>query len=254
MEEERTRLQKIVLISLAAMAVVFAILMIISRLHPGVLFNGALLKPSEMAEAVTYTGKIHGENISISVQMESNTVTVITCEAEGRRSDVYRMEYPLEPILAVSGFAEGEMVDGIRITKNGGVLFEGGYDRETSINEAAWSDADGQWDPGVVVTFSTGSGEQDGHLALNRWDVMTFANGPELTARGSWMLYFVMVFASILVALDAAFPLTMFRLNHMCDVRDPEPSDFYLAMQRIGWVLWPILILIGYIWALGFLP
>ena len=83
---------------------------------------------------------------------------------------------------------------------------------------------------------------------------MTFANGPELTARGSWMLYFVMVFASILVALDAAFPLTMFRLNHMCDVRDPEPSDFYLAMQRIGWVLWPILILIGYIWALRFLP
>lgn len=254
MEEQRTRLQKVVLISLAAMATVFAILMIISRLHPGVLFDGALLKPGETADGVTYTGKIRGEKVAISVQTESETVTVVTCEAEGRRSDVYRMEYPLEPILAKEGFAEGRMVDGIRITKNGEVLFEGGYDRDVSMDEAAWYDANGQWDPGVVVTFGTGSGEHADSLTLNERNVMAFASGPELTARGSWILYFVMVFFSILVALDAAFPLTMFRLNHMCDVRNPEPSDFYLAMQRIGWVVYPILIFIGYIWALRSLP
>lgn len=83
---------------------------------------------------------------------------------------------------------------------------------------------------------------------------MYFASGPELTTRGSWMLYFVMVFFSGLLALDAAFPLTLFRLRYCCDVRDPEPSDFYLITQRIGWVVCFVLILFGYIWALRSLP
>ena len=254
MEEERTRLQKIVLLSLAAMALIFAVLLIISKLQPGALFSDTLLKPNETADGVTYTGKIRGEKVSISVQTESETVTVITCESENQRTDVYRMEYPLEPILAKEGFAEGKMVDGIRITKNGEVLFEGGYAQDASMSGAAWYDADGQWDPGMAVTFWDGSGEQAGPLTLNERNVMYFASGPELTARGSWILYVMMVFFSLLVALDAAFPLTLFRLRHMCDVRDPEPSDFYLAMQRIGWVVYPVLLFIGYIWALRVLP
>ena len=51
---------------------------------------------------------------------------------------------------------------------------------------------------------------------------------------------------SALVALDAAFPRVLFYMQHCCDVRDPEPSDFYLAMQRLGWVVYPVLIFIGY--------
>ena len=56
-----------------------------------------------------------------------------------------------------------------------------------------------------------------------------------------------MLFSSALVALDAAFPRALFYIQHCCDVRDPEPSDFYLAMQRLGWVVYPVLILIGYL-------
>ena len=64
--------------------------------------------------------------------------------------------------------------------------------------------------------------------------ILTFARGPERTARGSWMLYFTMLLFSALLALDAAYPLVLFRWQHMCDVKDPEPSDFYLGMQRAG--------------------
>lgn len=92
------------------------------------------------------------------------------------------------------------------------------------------------------------------HWRWTRGMSCTLASGPELTTRGSWMLYFVMVFFSGLLALDAAFPLTLFRLRYCCDVRDPEPSDFYLITQRIGWVVCFVLILFGYIWALRSLP
>lgn len=73
-------------------------------------------------------------------------------------------------------------------------------------------------------------------------------------SRGSWMLYFTMLLFSGLLALDAAYPLALFRWQHMCDVKDPEPSDFYLEMQRAGWCIYPFLILIGYIIALRALP
>ena len=99
MEEARTRLQKIVLLSLAVMAVVFGILTAVSKLHPGLLLDGAILRPTETADTVTYAGELHGERVSISVRTESDTVTVITCETEGGGSDVYRMEYPLDPCL-----------------------------------------------------------------------------------------------------------------------------------------------------------
>ena len=250
MEEERTRLQKFVLLALAVMAVVFGILMIVSKLHPGLLLDEALLRPTETADGVTYTGKLHGQQVSVSVRTESDTVTVITCETESGGSDIYRMEYPLDPIRAGDGFAQGEMVDGIRITKNGTVLFAGGYDRESSL----WYDADGRWDQDVYFSTFTGSDAGTAALELEKQDVMRFADDPELTARGSWLIYILMLFFSLIVALDAAFPLALFYWRHMCDVRDPEPSDFYLMMQRIGWVVYPVLIFIGYIWALRYLP
>lgn len=252
--EERTRLQKIVLLSLAVMAVVFGILMAVSKLHPGVLMDEAILSPTETADGVTYTGKLHGEQVSISVRTESDTVTVITCETESGGSDVYRMEYPLDPIPVQDQLGREQMVDGIRITKNGDVLFTGGYDREITPNEAGWYDADGQWDRDVYIATFTGSDAGTGALELEKQDVMRFADDPELTARGSWLYYFLILFFSLIVALDAAFPLALFYWRHMCDVRDPEPSDFYLIVQRIGWVVYPILILIGYIWALRYLP
>ena len=249
MEEERTRLQKIVLLALAAMVMVFGSLTLVSKLHRGVLFSDTILKVEERADETVYSGKIRGREVSVFVTQESGTAVLVTSAEKGRTPDVYRVEYPLAPVQTEHG-----PVDGIRVTKNGRALFEGGYDSGNA--PGGWYNADGQWDPGVYITFGDGGdqAEQDTPLTLDERDVLYFARGPELTARGSRMLYFLMVLASAMVALDVAFPLTMFRLQHMCDVRDPEPTDFYLAMQRMGWVVWPCLLLTGYIWALRYLP
>lgn len=142
MEEERTRLQKIVLLSLAVMTLAFGILTGVSKLHPGVQFGGTLFQPAQTAEKMTYTGKLRGEKVTISVWTEGADVTVVTCETEGWGSNVYRVEYPLDPIRAADGFQKGEMVDGIRILKDGKVLFEGGYDPE-----GPW-----MWRPGMTWT------------------------------------------------------------------------------------------------------
>lgn len=60
MEEERTRLQKIVLLSLAVMTLAFGILTGVSKLHPGAQFGGTLFQPAQTEEKMTYTGKLRG--------------------------------------------------------------------------------------------------------------------------------------------------------------------------------------------------
>ena len=131
--------------------------------------------------------------------------------------------------------------------------FEGGY---TAEHDMGWYDLDGNWDPFTMsVSYSSTAGDDYWeHYETDRGTILSFARGPQLVSRGSWMLYFTMLLFSGLLALDAAYPLALFRWQHMCDVKDPEPSDFYLEMQRAGWCIYPILLLIGYNIALWVLP
>ena len=251
--EKRSVLQKAVLISVAAMAVAFAILTFVFHRLEGVKFEEGFLRVSAQADdpAVTaYTGKIRGEQVEITVDRAAGeNLTEVVFQIGDRIRDVCTLETGLPPIQA----EQLGPVEHIRITKNNRLLFEGGYDPE---HDMGWYDLEGNWAPfsGLEATFRT-SGE-------NYWDsyktsagtILAFARGPERTARGSWMLYFTMLLFSGLLALDAAYPLALFRWQHMCDVKDPEPSDYYLGMQRAGWCIYPILLLIGYNIALWVLP
>ena len=74
MDEERTRFQKIVLLILAGMAVLFAVLTAVSHAQKGAYFEGTLLRPESPARNVTaYTGRAHGTPVTITVTRDSET-------------------------------------------------------------------------------------------------------------------------------------------------------------------------------------
>ncbi|MDD3347459.1 hypothetical protein [Oscillibacter sp.] len=245
MEETRTKLQKITLIAVAAMLVGFGILMAVSHLlFRGVAFEETLLRVEESAGETVYTGKVRGERVRIAVSSAGENTKQVICEKGDGSRDAYTMAYPLPPIQT----ERGQMVDGVRIRKNDQMLFEGGYDPADTLS--GWYLPDGTWD--IDVVFVTG--EAPAVRELTRGQVAYLASGPELAARGSWALYLLMALFSVLVALDAAFPMTIFTMQHCCDVRDPEPSDFYLSMQRVSWVVYPFLLFAGYTAALLQLP
>ena len=66
--EERSKLQKAVLISMAAMVVLFGVLMVAARFQKGVEFEGGLLRRTETEESVIYNGKVRGEQVEITVR------------------------------------------------------------------------------------------------------------------------------------------------------------------------------------------
>lgn len=248
MDGERTKFQKIVLLILAGMAVLFAALTAVSRAQKGAYFEEVLLRPSYPAENIAvYAGKAHGTQVDITVTRESETRATVEFLIEGVLDDVCVVDYPLAPIRTEDGY----MVDGVRVTKNGKLLFEGGYGAEAIYG---WYDLDGTLDMEGFITVRGGTEDPWRDFEVDRHHALRFALGPELESRGSWALYFLLLFCTLLVALDVAFPMTMFYLQHCCDVRDPEPSDFYLACQKAGWVVLPLLLLAGYCYALREIP
>lgn len=251
--EKRSVLQKVVLISVAAMAVAFAILTFVFHRLEGVKFEEGFLRVSAQADdpaATVYAGKVQGERVKITVtDCPDEQRTAVEVQVGDRVRDECAVETGLPPIQA----DQLGPVEHIRITRNGQLLFEGGY---TAEHDMGWYDLEGNWDPFTMsVSYSSTAGDDYWeHYETDRGTILSFARGPQLVSRGSWMLYFTMLLFSGLLALDAAYPLALFRCQHMCDVKDPEPSDFYLGMQRAGWCIYPILLLIGYNIALWVLP
>ena len=241
--EERTRLQKAVLVILAVMVVLFGVLTAFSRSREGVAFEGTLLTASREGGVSAYSGKAAGQGVTVTAEEDT-----VTYDVEGRQRVVYQVEYPLEPIPAADGPAAGETVPGIRILRDGALWFTGGYD------EGGWYASDGSFDSGIVIHTPVDPSEPAVPEDLTRRQILAFAQGPELTARGSWLLYGLLVFLTGLAALGTAFPMTLFHLQHACDVRDPEPTDLYMTMQRVGWIISPVLLLAGYLWAVWYLP
>lgn len=129
----------------------------------------------------------------------------------------------------------------------GNIIFEGEYRKDSLF----LYDKSGQ----PVIDFSSRVHidgvtpyNQDYNIPLK--SMVDLANFSNETIRGR---YYFIVFAIILIvitAIDVKFPLFFFMLKNHWDVRDPEPSDFYITMQRCSWYAIPSIALILFISAI----
>ena len=72
---------------------------------------------------------------------------------------------------------------------------------------------------------------------------------PELTRQGNILLYLLITVLAVFNMFQICFPGLFFRLVIRWHVRDPElaePSDFYIAMERVEWVVIAIVCLVLY--------
>ena len=68
--------------------------------------------------------------------------------------------------------------------------------------------------------------------------------------RGNIGVLLLALLLIVLTVIDIKYPLAFFTMKHFLDVQNPEPSDFYITMQEISWVVVPIIALIVMIVAL----
>ncbi len=231
LDTNRAPYQKIILILLAAMTVIFAIWTGINRAHDGVLFCETLLKVSTQGDATVYSGRVYGTGVTITCREESGT-KYINFSADGEYYANCRVEYPGGTIKT----EYGTEVDRIKIIRNDKVLFSGGYDPNPEVNAYAhYFNEDGTWDTDAMVSVHGYSSSNPWNgFEFDRTDIMRFANGPSHSARGSWGFYFITLFVTAICALAIAFPETSFYISHFLSVRDPEPTDFFYACHKLG--------------------
>ena len=241
MDLERTKLQKAILLILLVMAVVFAVLTGVVRTKKGVLFEDGLLSIQQEGDRTVYSGTAQGQPVTVTVYPEEGA-QVVELDVSVLIDHTYRVEHPGGTIVGKHG-----TYDKIRVTKNGRILFEGGYDPDAPFG--SFCDTNGE--PDLV-------GYARGYVTGHFWDnyelfptqVVRFANGPSTTCRGDWLIYALGVFLSAITAVCAAFPEHLFYWNHFLSVRDPEPTDFYMACQRVSWVIATAVVLGIYLWGL----
>jgi len=239
-DHERSKLQIVSLCILLAMAVLFSGLTAISRRSGGVAFEEGFLVLERQEGREVYSGKVKGESVTV-VCYEENGADVVDFSVGERYHHVGRVEYPAGTVKTEFG----REVPCIRIYRNDALLFSGGYDKDVGM----FCDEAGNWTFMTDVKAVYGN-DPWWNYEFTAGDIFFFADRTEFVARGSWAIYAVVVFVSLLFALEIAFPETLFYLDHFLSVRDPEPSDFFWAMHNISCVALPILVLIGYIFAL----
>ena len=247
------KFQKVILCLLAAMVVLFALLMGISRARIGVEFHDALLKAEGNWKHGVYFGKAQNADVHIEVNQDSNAVIYVEFTIGEELHDTCVVEYPLESIQTEHG-----QKPALRVSRNGEVLFEGGYDPADYSDDVGYIlyDQDGQFTFSSFYSthvYGGGNGYWD-YYKPDVADILYFANGPEFTARGDWVGFLAACFIALLAAVITVFPDELFYMKHHWYVENPEPTEFYYAMQRLGAVLLTGMTLILLILALRTFP
>lgn len=252
---ERTRFQNIVLLALAVMTVLFGVLMIVSTTQRGIVLEGSLLrvqKQQSTADTAVYSGKLSGEPVTVSVR-EKGIHYTLTYTVADRIQDEYEIVYPTGTISSAEEFMKKQEIPGIQIAKNGRLYFQGGYETLAG-GVRMWYDRTGHICDVHDITWNSSGTVSRAPKELQYDQLVHFAIDPVLVAQGDWAAYCMLLVLSCLLAVDVAAPTFWFSLKHSCNVRNPEPSDFYIAIQRVGWVIYPVLLCIGYLVALYKIP
>ena len=250
---ERNKFQKIMMILLAAMILLFGVLTGMSRGRIGVEFHDALLKVQGTPDNGAYFGKAHGEEVSIVVLRESETEASMSLCIGNQIEEHWRVEYPLEPIQT----EHGETKSGLRVYKEGQLVFEGAYDPADysgTLGHILY-DKNGEWTIAHSFDVQVISGENYWqHYETSVNTVLEFVNGPEQTARGDWQMFAMATLVAVMALVMVAFPRELFEMSHRLYVEDPEPTEFYFAMHYFSCCFLTVIALVVYMMGIRQFP
>ena len=200
----------------------------------GMFFAGEFYRPQKMENGIYFEDADTYSDFSVYVEWAGTkycNVTYKKTNAGYGEQVTYKKYYQLEMI------SENELV----IYENNKLLFEGsversGYD-DLYYLKAKTPDTE---DWGVVIYAGMAPDEltamQVYKLYLNEPVSRGACGTPELMLIALMMLIFWLI--------DVWFPNFFFTMRYSMSVNNPEPSDYYLAVQQAEWVIIPILVVI----------
>jgi len=243
--------QKIILLLLAAMLVAFTIAYSVVTSRVGYAYKKAILVPAAENGSTIYTGRVQGEKATVTVSPDK----AITFSYEEKVYGPYTVRE--DPSAIPDEHDWSYLMIGVEILEKDKVFFRGGVMENGGPSyEPLLFDENGDLH-GFTISYMGSDGierDMDGNpideLAPSATDILQLANGPELTSKGNWGMWFFGVFVSLFIAASILYADELFRWSMSFQIRNAdkaEPSDWEIAQRYIIWTLFTVMALAGYI-------
>ena len=230
----------------------FLIANVIAVNRPGLEYQDALLYPRTEGALQIYEGRLDGESARFTVSEGE-----ISYQWGEFSYGPYQVTVDPAAFPETLGEHDGTSNLGLVIRQGDEVVFRGGYCPERALS--LW---DGDGEPAWDMSFSVESSGGEATLYVDGREVTreeqyapalsvlaAVALGPELTHRGSVGFYLAVTLLALVNILQICFPGFFFRLSlwgHVRNVDEAEPSDWYILLERIEWLILTLTCLVLY--------
>ena len=244
--------QKVILIIMATMSLIFAVIYQKTITKMGYEYNDAILVPTVEDANTIYSGKIQGEHAQFIV---SNDNTVVLHYGD-KTYGPYTVKEDMTAIPKDNKLSE--IMTGIEVQEANTILFRGGViDLE---NYYKFYNEDGTSHDLLKISYTTRDGKEwdtDGN-PIDRMEpslstIYELTQNPELTHKGVGIFWFIGVFICILNVLSILFADELFRLDMAFKVQNVdniEPSEWAITGRYIGWMIMILIALAVFIMGL----
>ena len=225
--KKMTSSKKILIISVLVFVTVLLIFYFRAFFSCGVFFEGTFLKKEVVSSDTHYKGKSPFGSIHITVKGLKNK--------QSSAEVIYRLPNNITEQYTVNLKKANDWDSGFENIKaqDGTIVLQSGY----LIDNYFFLDSTGKLLTGRLNAHIVGRNPYDGDYVISLKNVLDFAYFTKDKTRGRLEYLFLAMFLIIITAIDIRFPMLFFHLRHSLDVVDPEPSDLYLFMQKIGRVM-----------------
>ena len=242
------RYQKILLLLMAVMILVFTIVYPLVTARVGFLYEDAILVPTEEDGRTVYSGRIRGIAALFTVSADKTVIFQYG-------GTVYGPYTAREDPTAVpkDDSLSGQMT-GIEVRCGDEIVFRGGV-----VKSGDWRmlyNEDGSFETlRITATMSDGTVVDENGNRIDPMEpsvstILDLMDGPALTHKGAWIGWFGGMLICAFAVISILFADELFRWNASFLVRNAdkaEPSDWEITSRYITWTALPVMALVVFI-------
>ena len=237
--------QKFIARSLVVMFAVFTVVYAVTISMSGYAYEETILVHHTENGNAIYAGEINGERARFTVS--SDKIVTFTYGDKTYGPYVVKEDPTAIPKDTMCKY-------GVEIREGDKIFFRGGYFYSHG-HRFLYSEDGSTFDIGITVSSSNGGIVTDANgnivdpMKPTPYTILSLAEGPELTHKGSWIVWFGCLLLSAMVMISVLFADELFHWGMSFRVQDAEmvePSDWEITRRYIGWGLVTFLILILY--------
>jgi len=232
---ELAKLQKRLLLIIPLIILLFFFLYLYQTSQKGFYLESTFLKESTHGKTHIYSGTLYQEKTKITVNKIDNK-SIITIKI----GDKFQKTFDV--ISEKNSTSPGKMIS---IYENNIKIFSGIY----GLSDVFLIDEKGN---AYLDNFNIVVNNQPDWASFNvsYKTIADIALTKASSHRASWAMFFIITLIAIIMIIDIRFPLFFFNLKNFLNVKDPEPTGFFISVQKIFWCITPIFIVIAFCYGL----